>query len=329
MTQSIFVQGTVNACNKKQSPFKLDNVAVLVDMEEGVVQELLRSQLGSLFESNHLITDVSGSGNNWAVGHCLYGNKYSEKILEVLRTSVEACSSLQCFFVLHSMGGGTGSGIGSFISQLLADEYPNTGHNIPKLVTAVFPSLDDDVITSPYNTVLALNHLTEFADCVLSVENGALNSIVRRAQAEPVPKHLKTATLGSVVTNEGSLASTEGTKPFDAMNNIVANMLLNLTRLASIIFSYLVLHIACMYWSHILSLRWLNRLRDAGGLIVREFVELDRPPSSLSICSVNRLLHSSGTWLAQRDWLIIVLLIGMMALLDLISKTRGKFVKDK
>ncbi|VDN36030.1 unnamed protein product [Dibothriocephalus latus] len=199
-------------------------------MEEGVVQEMLRSPLGRLFESAHLVTDVSGSGNNWAVGHCLYGSKYSERILDVLRKSVEACSSLQCFFVLHSMGGGTGSGIGSFISNLLADEF----------VTAVFPSLDDDVITSPYNTVLALNHLTEFADCVLSVDNGALSSIVRRAQAEPLPRHLKTANIGSVVSNEGSLASTERVKPFDAMNNIVANVLLNLTRLAFIYYSKFV-----------------------------------------------------------------------------------------
>ncbi|KAL7058449.1 hypothetical protein AAHC03_016504 [Spirometra sp. Aus1] len=264
MTQSVFVQ--VGQCGNQigyrfwdlalreyaamnktretmQSFFSLDSKkklsarAVLVDMEEGVVQELLRGQLGSLFESAHLITDVSGSGNNWlpdyfyfipssrAVGHCLYGDKHSEKILDALRRSVEACSSLQCFFILHSMGGGTGSGIGSFISQLLADEYPN----VFRLVTAVFPSLDDDVITSPYNTVLALNHLTEFADCVVSVDNRALSSIVRRAQAEPVPRHVKTAAMGSVITSEGSLASIERAKPFDEMNNIVANMLLNLT----------------------------------------------------------------------------------------------------
>lgn len=38
-------------------------------------------------------------------------------------------------------------------------------------VTALFPSADDDVITSPYNTVLALRHLTEHADCVLPIEN--------------------------------------------------------------------------------------------------------------------------------------------------------------
>ena len=40
-----------------------------------------------------------------------------------------------------------------------------------RFVTAVYPSGDDDVITSPYNCVLAMKQLSEAADCVLPVEN--------------------------------------------------------------------------------------------------------------------------------------------------------------
>lgn len=39
--------------------------AVLVDMEEGVVSEILKSRLRDVFDHQQLITDVSGSGNNW------------------------------------------------------------------------------------------------------------------------------------------------------------------------------------------------------------------------------------------------------------------------
>ena len=39
--------------------------AVMVDMEEGVVSELLGGPLGEVFDSQQLLTDVSGSGNNW------------------------------------------------------------------------------------------------------------------------------------------------------------------------------------------------------------------------------------------------------------------------
>ena len=41
--------------------------AVMVDMEEGVVGELLGGPLGEVFDSQQLLTDVSGSGNNWLI----------------------------------------------------------------------------------------------------------------------------------------------------------------------------------------------------------------------------------------------------------------------
>lgn len=49
-----------------------------------------------------------------------------------------------------------------------------------RFVTAVYPSADDDVITSPYNCILATRCLTDFADCVLPVENQALVDIINK-----------------------------------------------------------------------------------------------------------------------------------------------------
>lgn len=51
--------------------------------------------------------------------------------------------------------------------SLLEEEFPE----VCRIVTAVYPSADDDVITSPYNSVLAMRELTEHAHCVLPVEN--------------------------------------------------------------------------------------------------------------------------------------------------------------
>lgn len=55
---------------RKQIFFK----AVLVDMEEGVINELLRGPMRELFDSKQKVTDVSGSGNNWywsCLFHCI------------------------------------------------------------------------------------------------------------------------------------------------------------------------------------------------------------------------------------------------------------------
>ncbi|GAQ85193.1 Epsilon tubulin [Klebsormidium nitens] len=187
--------------------------AVLVDMEEGVVNELLKGPLADIFDSKLHITDVSGAGNNWAHGHQVYGPQYRESIFESIRIAVEPCDSLQSFFLLHSLGGGTGSGLGTYILEQLHDEYPE----VFRFTTSIFPSADDDVVTSPYNSLLSVASLSEFADCVLPIENQALQDLVSVVDAASGKK------AGSAVTG------TRGSKPFDSMNGIAANLLLHLT----------------------------------------------------------------------------------------------------
>ena len=69
--------------------------------------------------------------------------------------------------LLHSIAGGTGSGMGSFLLERLNDRYPK------KLIQtySVFPNSDEvsDVVVQPYNSILTLRRLTSNADCVVSV----------------------------------------------------------------------------------------------------------------------------------------------------------------
>jgi tubulin epsilon len=217
--------------------------AVLIDMEEGVVNEIMKGPLNEVFDHRQYVTDVSGAGNNWAVGHMYYGEKYKDSITELMRKNAEFCDSLESFFIMHSMGGGTGSGLGTAVLRILADEYPE----IHRFVVAVYPSADDDVITSPYNCVLAMKQLTEFADCVMPIDNQSLVNIVSKVESachttsssnsnskfasnlrktDPVKANSKNTIISSAnCVNEQKKCE----KPFDSMNNIVANMLLNLT----------------------------------------------------------------------------------------------------
>ncbi|GAB5033511.1 Hypothetical protein NocV09_01400450 [Nannochloropsis oceanica] len=156
--------------------------AVLVDMEEGPVAETLRGPLGPLFDSHQYLTDVSGAGNNFAHGHYAYGAQYGDNVMEAVRGAAEMCDSLQSFFLMHSLGGGTGSGLGTYILGLLEDEFPN----VHRFTTTVFPSEDDDVVTSPYNSMLALQQLTAHADCVLPVENQCLMDLNSQSSSSAV-----------------------------------------------------------------------------------------------------------------------------------------------
>ncbi|XP_075871376.1 tubulin epsilon chain [Nelusetta ayraudi] len=199
--------------------------AVLVDMEEGVVNQVLQGALREVFDATQLLTDVSGSGNNWAVGHMTYGSTYREEIVDKLRKAAEHCDCLQCY---RGEGHGTGSGLGTRVLGLLEEEFPE----VCRIVTAVYPSADDDdVITSPYNSVLAMRELTEHADCVLPVENQSLLDIVNKIQLMSAVEKPGSAIRrdGSVIWGGGGGGLAGAEKPFDAMNNIVANLLLNIT----------------------------------------------------------------------------------------------------
>jgi len=85
---------------------------------------------------------------NRAVGYSEYGQTFHDSLLEVVRRQAEVCDSLQSFILCHSIGGGTGSGLGSYLCSLLRDDYPT----VYRFSSAVFPNCqEDDVITSPYN----------------------------------------------------------------------------------------------------------------------------------------------------------------------------------
>ncbi len=151
---------------------------LVVDTEEGVINQLMKSELSELFNNKHFIKGVSGAGNNWAHGNFEYGPYYKESILKQISTLLEECDSPQCFMFTHSIGGGTGSGLGTYIIKTLSEEFPE----LYRFSATVFPSEDDDVITSPYNSMLSLNELIEYSDCVMPIDNQSLIDICNQVE---------------------------------------------------------------------------------------------------------------------------------------------------
>ncbi|XP_018580046.1 tubulin epsilon chain-like [Anoplophora glabripennis] len=181
--------------------------AVCIDMEDSVVARFRQGVLKDIFDKKCFITNYPGSGNNWAEGYYEYGPIYAEKILSSIKHAVERCDSLHGFLLLFSTGGGTGSGLGTFVLKLLADCYPE----IERFVACVYPTGTEDVVTCPYNMGFATKELLDNATCVFPVENRSLLDIVER-QAKK-----QSGDISSLYT------------PFNDMNNIIVNMLLHVT----------------------------------------------------------------------------------------------------
>lgn len=150
--------------------------AVLVDMEPKVINHMLSkaAQSGQWKYGQHAyFCQKQGSGNNWAYGYSVHGPKHKESIMNLIQKEVEKCDSLSGFFIIMSMAGGTGSGLGAFLTQQLQDHYSNA----LKMNQIIWPYGTGEVIVQNYNSILTLSHLYRSSDALLVHENDAVHKI--------------------------------------------------------------------------------------------------------------------------------------------------------
>ena len=58
--------------------------------------------------------------------HTIYsGAELVDSVLDVVRKESESCDCLQGFQMTHSLGGGTGSGMGTLLISKIREEYPD------------------------------------------------------------------------------------------------------------------------------------------------------------------------------------------------------------
>jgi tubulin gamma len=108
----------------------------------------------------------TGAGNNWGAGYAM-GEQVQEDVMDMIDREADGSDSLEGFMMLHSIAGGTGSGLGSFLLERLNDRFPK------KLIQtySVFPDTQNfsDVVVHPYNSLLAMRRLVQNADSVVSI----------------------------------------------------------------------------------------------------------------------------------------------------------------
>ncbi|KAG8184071.1 hypothetical protein JTE90_013705 [Oedothorax gibbosus] len=172
--------------------------AVLLDLEPRVIHKIMNSEYSKLYnqENIYLSETGGGAGNNWAVGHS-QGEKLHEEVFDIIDREADGSDSLEGFVLCHSIAGGTGSGMGSYMLERINDRFPK------KLIEtySVFPNQDEisDVVVQPYNSLLTLKRLTENADCVVVLDNTALNRIAVDRLHIPNPSFEQINTLVSTI----------------------------------------------------------------------------------------------------------------------------------
>jgi tubulin beta len=151
--------------------------AIQFDLEVGVLDSIRKSPWGPLYKPSNQVAGQSGAGNNWAKGHYTEGAELIDSVLDVCRKEAESCDCLQGFQIAHSLGGGTGSGMGTLLISKLREEYPDR----IMMTFSVIPSPKvSDTVVEPYNTTLSVHQLVENSDESMCVDNEALYDICFR-----------------------------------------------------------------------------------------------------------------------------------------------------
>ena len=150
---------------------------ILMDLEPGTMDSVRSGPFGQIFRPDNFVFGQSGAGNNWAKGHYTEGAELIDAVLDVVRKEAEGCDCLQGFTMTHSLGGGTGSGMGTLLISKIREEYPDR----VMCTYSVFPSPKvSDTVVEPYNCVLSVHQLVENSDESLLLDNEALYDICRR-----------------------------------------------------------------------------------------------------------------------------------------------------
>uniref|UniRef100_A0A182JRB7 Tubulin beta chain n=1 Tax=Anopheles christyi TaxID=43041 RepID=A0A182JRB7_9DIPT len=176
--------------------------AILVDLEPGTMDSVRSGPYGQLFRPDNFAFGQSGAGNNWAKGHYTEGAELVDSVLDIVRKEAEGCDCLQGFQLTHSLGGGTGSGMGTLLISKIREEYPDRIMNTFSIVPS--PKVSDTVV-EPYNATLSVHQLIENTDETYCIDNEALYDICFRTLKLTTPtysdlNHLVSAAMSGVTT---------------------------------------------------------------------------------------------------------------------------------
>ncbi|KAJ3223042.1 hypothetical protein HDU81_009451 [Chytriomyces hyalinus] len=176
--------------------------AILVDLEPGTMDTIKAGPFGGLFRPDNFVFGQNGAGNNWAKGYYTEGAELIDQFMDIVRKEAENCDSLQGFQITHSLGGGTGSGMGSLMASKIREEYPDRMMATFSVVPS--PKVSDTVV-EPYNATLSIHHLVDNSDETFCIDNEALYDICCRTLKLSSPSygdlnHLVSSVMSGVTT---------------------------------------------------------------------------------------------------------------------------------
>ncbi|KAH3683665.1 hypothetical protein WICPIJ_005349 [Wickerhamomyces pijperi] len=194
--------------------------AILIDLEPAVISDI-RTSTDHLFDDRniHVSGTGLGAGNIWTKGYD-YADSEIELFTDMIDREMDSCERLEAFQLIHSVGGGTGSGVGSRLLEVMSDRYAK------KLLTtySVFPGETSDVVVQPYNIILTLKRLIENTDANVVIENSKLLSIALDVLQTKSPTITQTNQLISAVMSTATNTLRYPSYTYNSLTSIISTL---------------------------------------------------------------------------------------------------------
>jgi len=150
---------------------------LMVDLEPNVIDDVKNSTYSKIFHPEFLLSGKEDAANNFARGHYTVGKEMIDKVNDRLRKLVDNCDNVQGFVINHSVGGGTGSGLGALILERIAVDYRKKS----KLGFEVYPSPTiSTCVVEPYNSMLTTHWLLDHTEVSVVLDNEAIYEICQK-----------------------------------------------------------------------------------------------------------------------------------------------------
>lgn len=98
---------------------------LMVDSERSVVENVRKCAYSNIYDDDFLLLGNESANNNFAKGRYRVASQMMDQFNDQLRKLAENCDDFQGLFITHSVGGGTGSGLGSRILERIHLDFQN------------------------------------------------------------------------------------------------------------------------------------------------------------------------------------------------------------
>eukprot|EP00928_Gymnodinium_smaydae_P087263 TRINITY_DN71548_c0_g1_i1.p1 TRINITY_DN71548_c0_g1~~TRINITY_DN71548_c0_g1_i1.p1 ORF type:complete len:520 (-),score=108.47 TRINITY_DN71548_c0_g1_i1:41-1600(-) len=162
--------------------------AILLDLNMQDLYTVAQDKVADCYKPENIIGNDEGSGNCYAKAFHTEGPDLADRCLETVRKEAERCECLQGVQFVHSVSGGTGSGLTGLLMKTLYDYFDKQGKIIMQSFALVPAAGTQDVVVEPYNAALGLQDLLEYSDQVFVFDNSALTDIAMKTLELDLPK---------------------------------------------------------------------------------------------------------------------------------------------